>query len=92
VRDALLAAVLAYFFARALSRPWIGILTWTVLSIMNPHQYAYFLNTMPVAATTVAVVLVGLLFSREGQDHRSFPVTPETVVLRNPSICVRSGG
>lgn len=81
MRDALLAAVLAYFLARALSRPWIGILTWTVLSIMNPHQYAYFLNTMPVAATTVAVVLVGLLFSREGQDHRSFPVTPETVVL-----------
>jgi len=81
VRDALLTVILAYFLARALSRPWIGVLTWTVLSIMNPHQYAYFLNTMPVAAITVAVVFFGLLFSSEGREHRSYPVTAETVVL-----------
>ena len=81
MRDALLTVILAYFLARALSRPWIGILTWTVLSIMNPHQYAYFLNTMPVAAITVAVVFFGLLFSSEGREHRSYPVTAETVVL-----------
>lgn len=81
MRDALLGLVLIYFFWRALGQPWIGILLWTWLSIMNPHQLAYSLNSMPVAATAVVMVFLGLLFSREGREYRSFPVTPETVVL-----------
>ncbi|PJB44349.1 MAG: putative O-glycosylation ligase, exosortase A system-associated [Comamonadaceae bacterium CG_4_9_14_3_um_filter_60_33] len=81
MRDTLLIAVLAYFLARSFSRPWIGVLVWTWLSIMNPHQLGYFVRTLPLAATAVAVVLAGLLFSREGRERRSFPVTPETVVL-----------
>lgn len=48
---------------------------------MNPHQLAYFTRTLPLAATAVAVVFFGLLFSREGREHRSFPVRAETVVL-----------
>lgn len=81
MRDTLLAVVLVYFFARALSHPWIGILTWTALSIGNLHQLVYFLNSMPVAAATVVVIFLGLLLSREGQQHRSLPMTAETVVF-----------
>ena len=81
MRDTLLAVVLAYFFIRTLSQPWIGILTWTMLSIGNVHQLVYVLNSMPVAATAVVVVFLGLLFSREGREHRSLPMTAETVVF-----------
>jgi probable O-glycosylation ligase (exosortase A-associated) len=81
VRDTLLALILAYFFARSLSRPWLGVLTWTLLSTMNPHANTYSLNTQPVAATAALVVFLALLFSREGRKCRSFPLTTETVVL-----------
>ncbi len=76
-----MAMILIYFLVRALGRPWLGILTWTLLSIGNPHQFAYILSTKPVAAVTAVVVLLALLFSREGRQRRSIPMTAETIVL-----------
>lgn len=46
----------------ALRRPWIGIILWTWLSIMNPHRYTYgFAYDAPLAAIAGGATLVGLL-------------------------------
>ena len=78
MRDALLAVVLLAIAFRALKHPWIGVMGWTWLSLMNPHSYSFQLKTMPVAALFAGATLLGLAFTR---DRRSFFVTPETVAL-----------
>ncbi len=78
MRDLVMGLVLLYFAMRSLGMPWIGIMLWTVLSVMNPHQVVYQLRTMPVAALAAGVTLVGLLFSRE---PKKLPWTRETVML-----------
>lgn len=78
MRDLLLGSIIAYCVLRAFTSPAIGILSWTVLSIMNPHQYGWLLAKMPVAAAVAIATMIGILLTRE---PRSFPVTRETVVL-----------
>ncbi|MCL2656745.1 MAG: putative O-glycosylation ligase, exosortase A system-associated [Betaproteobacteria bacterium] len=48
-----------------LKRPWIGVLGWTWISIMNPHRLSYAAATMQVAALMAGCTLLGLLFTRE---------------------------
>ncbi len=66
MRDILIMAiVLAGAFA-AIKRPWIGIMLWTWLSIMNPHRYAFgFSNNAPVAAIAFAATILGLLITKD---------------------------
>lgn len=52
----------------ALRSPWVGILVWTWISIMNPHRLGYALTNVPVAAIVGACTLVGLVFTREKQQ------------------------
>src|SRR5690349_20573587 len=78
LRDILLAVLIAWCVVRALKNPWIGILGWTLLSIMNPHRYTWNLDNMPVAAAVGGATLVGLFLSR---DRTALPITRETVVL-----------
>ena len=47
-------------------RPWVGVLLWTWLSIMNPHRMAYgFSTSFPFAMIVALVTMLSLLFSRE---------------------------
>lgn len=62
----------------SLRHPWVGILGWTWISLMNPHIYSWRLATMPVAATIAGSVLIGLFIT---SDKRDFSQTRETVVL-----------
>ncbi|GAB3248688.1 O-antigen ligase family protein [Chitinimonas naiadis] len=78
MRDLLLGSIIAYCVIRAFASPAIGILSWTVLSIMNPHQYGWLLSTMPVAAAVAIATMVGILITKE---ERSFPWSGETMVL-----------
>ena len=65
MRDLLIIAVVAAGCIAALRRPWIGIMLWTWLSIMNPHRYTYGMAySAPLAATAVASVALGLLMRR----------------------------
>ncbi|MGB4911157.1 MAG: putative O-glycosylation ligase, exosortase A system-associated [Candidatus Dechloromonas phosphoritropha] len=61
----------------ALKRPWIGVLLWTWLSIMNPHRYTYgFAYSAPLAAMAVGATLLGLLFTKEKESPlKGSPVT-----------------
>ncbi len=78
MRDALLLAILAVCAAAALMHPWIGIMGWTVVSIMNPHRYSWAASTLPVAAAIVVATLIGMVMTR---DRVRFFVSPVMVVL-----------
>jgi putative inorganic carbon (HCO3(-)) transporter len=64
--------------AAAIVHPWIGILSWTWISIMNPHRYAWAASSLPVAAIVAVATLLGLAFSR---DRVRMIVSPVTLLL-----------
>jgi putative inorganic carbon (hco3(-)) transporter len=69
LRDITIVAIVIALAILALRRPWIGIMNWTWLSIMNPHRYAWgFAYTAPVAAIAAASTLLGLLFTKDRQS------------------------
>lgn len=78
MRDWLLAILLFYFSFKGLQVPWIGIMTWTVVSIMNPHKLSWRLDQWPVAMIVAVTTLVGLLFS---PGRKQLPLTRETLAL-----------
>ncbi len=78
MRDALSVVVIAALVGFALLHPWLGIMGWTVISIMNPHRYAWSASAMPVAAAVAIATLVGMLVTR---DRIRIVVTPITVVF-----------
>jgi putative inorganic carbon (hco3(-)) transporter len=66
MRDILVVGLVLYGSLMAIRRPWIGVLLWAWISLMNPHRYTYgFAYTAPVAALAAAATLLGLLFTRD---------------------------
>ncbi|WP_334186752.1 putative O-glycosylation ligase, exosortase A system-associated [Noviherbaspirillum sp.] len=62
-----------------LKRPYIGILMWVWISVMNPHRESWgFATTFPFAAVIAATTLLSLVLTK---DRKDFPVTPVTLVL-----------
>ncbi len=60
-------------------RPFIGVLMFTWMSLMNPHRLTYGAAfDFPFAAVIVVVTLLSLLASKQ---EKKFPVTPAVVVL-----------
>ena len=78
MRDILLGTIIAWLALRAIIHPWIGILAWTWIGIMNPHAYGWLLNTMPVAMTLAIAIFIGTVITG---DRRKFFVTPESGAL-----------
>lgn len=78
MRDVILGPVFVALAAYGLLHPWIGIMGWTWLSIMNPHALTWHMRSLPVAATMAIGTLLGVLITR---DRREFFVTRETIVL-----------
>ncbi|MCK7493590.1 MAG: putative O-glycosylation ligase, exosortase A system-associated [Comamonadaceae bacterium] len=59
-------AIIVPWALMALRRPWLGVLLWTWLSLMNPHRFTWgFAYTAPVAALAAVCTLVGLLATKE---------------------------
>lgn len=83
MRDLLLVSIFAVAALMALRRPWIGVMLWTWLSIMNPHRYTYgFAYSAPLAATAVGVTLLGLLFTKDRDlPFKGTPVTIFTMFM-----------
>ncbi|PTD96767.1 putative O-glycosylation ligase, exosortase A system-associated [Pseudothauera lacus] len=77
MRDLLIVSIVAVMAVMALRRPWIGVMLWTWLSIMNPHRYAWgFAYSAPLAATAALATLAGLMMTRERQHpFKGAPVT-----------------
>jgi len=69
MRDILVMSIVMVAALLALKRPWIGVMLWTWLSIMNPHRFTYgFAYSAPVAAIAAAATMLGLLMTRERQS------------------------
>lgn len=76
MRDLLIIAIILGGSAVALRKPWIGIILWTWVSVMNPHQqWGYASASMPVAMIVGVSTLAGLLFTREKQNPFISPGT-----------------
>lgn len=69
MRDVLVVGIVLILAVWALRRPWIGVMLWTWLSIMNPHRYSWgFAYDAPLAAIAAVATLLGLLFTKERQS------------------------
>lgn len=78
MRDSLLALAILVLCVGAVRRPWIGVMGWTWVSLMNPHALSWHLSSFPVAAAVAVSTLLGLLFTK---DRRDFSITTETALL-----------
>lgn len=78
MRDLVLGPIIIGLIAYGLVHPWLGVIGWTWLSIMNPHAYSWRLSSMPVAAAMAGAIFLGLLLTK---DRRVFYVSRETIVL-----------
>ncbi|NMG33059.1 putative O-glycosylation ligase, exosortase A system-associated [Azoarcus sp. TTM-91] len=80
MRDILLMLIVVPGSVIALRHPYVGILLWTWVSIMNPHRLAYgFAREMPIAMLIGACTLVGLMMTRE--KRQPFINTPPRIML-----------
>lgn len=69
MRDLLILALLIVFTLWALKAPWIGVMGWTLVSLMSPHnEFGYAAATWPVATGFAVATLIGTLFTRERQN------------------------
>jgi probable O-glycosylation ligase (exosortase A-associated) len=77
MRDLVIISLVFIGSVYALKQPWIGIMVWTWLSIMNPHRYAWgYAYDMPLAAITAACTLIGIMTYKEKQSpFKGSPVT-----------------
>lgn len=79
MRDLVLTGIIFGLLPFVFKRPWLGVLLWTWIGMMNPHRLTWgFAYSMPFAAIVGVVTLLAFMFSRE---PKRFPVTPATVTL-----------
>lgn len=79
LRDLLLFAILMASIPFVLYRPWLGMLLWYWIGIMNPHRLTWgFMYNFPVAMLVAVVTLVALIIAR---DRKPPPMTKEVVLL-----------
>jgi len=78
MRDLVFGSMLLAIAGYALLHPWVGIMGWTWVSIMNPHALSWRLQSMPVAMTMALATFVGILITK---DRRQFYLTPPVAVL-----------
>lgn len=78
MRDIVFISIVVAACGAALAHPWIGVLAWTWISVMNPHAYTWAAQNMPVAAMVAGATLIGMVLTR---DRIQFFVTREVAVL-----------
>ncbi len=77
MRDILVLSIVALAAFAALRRPWIGVMLWVWISIMNPHRYTYGIAYgAPVALIAAVCTVIGLLLTR---DERASPFKSSAV-------------
>lgn len=79
MRDLAFVLFVAPLLGMAGARPFVGVLLWSWISFMNPHQLVWgFASTMPWAAIVFVVTVFGCVVARE---PKRLPVNTVTVLL-----------
>jgi probable O-glycosylation ligase (exosortase A-associated) len=79
IRDIVLTVVVLGLLPACFLRPWIGLLVWTWLGLMNPHLLTWgFATAIPFSAMVAAATLGGVLFTT---DRKPLPWTRETIAV-----------
>ncbi|MFV8835538.1 putative O-glycosylation ligase, exosortase A system-associated [Aquisalimonas sp. APHAB1-3] len=79
MRDLLLFAIILGSIPLILYRPWLGILAWYWVGIMNPHRLTWgFMYDFQVAMLIGVVALIALAIAR---DRQAPPVTKESTLV-----------
>ena len=74
MRDILVVLIVFGSLPFIFKRPYIGVLMWVWMSVMNPHTQAWgFATSFPFAAIIAGVTMVSLIFSRE---PKNLPLIP----------------
>ncbi|MCG6940124.1 MAG: putative O-glycosylation ligase, exosortase A system-associated [Thiohalocapsa sp.] len=60
-------------------KPFIGVLVWYWLSLMNPHRISWTLTNQPFAEIIALAMLSSLLIARK--ESKRIPISPITVTL-----------
>lgn len=78
-RDVLLTCVIMGLLPFCLSRPWIGVLTWSWLGYMNPHRMTWgFAYDLPFGMMVMLATVVGLVITK---DKKGLPNAIEVYLL-----------
>ncbi len=79
MRDIVVTLIIAGIIPFIFRRPYIGVLLWVWLAIMNPHRLAFgFAYDFPFSAIVGGVTLFSLVFSK---DSRNLPLVPPVMTL-----------
>lgn len=79
MRDVIITLIVLGSLPFALKRPYIGVLMWVWISVMNPHRLSWgFAYSFPFAAIIAGVTLVGLFFTK---DPKTLPRSPIAITL-----------
>lgn len=71
MRDLLILAIIFAGIPFILTRPWIGVIYWVWISVMNPHRLAWgFAHDFPVAQVIAIATLVGLFLTKEPRQMK----------------------
>lgn len=66
MRDLFVVGIVLSGSLYALKYPWFGVMLWTWVSLMNPHNFAWgFAQSFPVAAVVAGATMIGLVATKE---------------------------
>lgn len=66
MRDIAITLAVLFGLFKGLKHPWIAMIVWVVISVLNPHRFAYgFAYSAPFAMMSAAVVFIGLFITKD---------------------------
>ena len=78
MRDIVYLALFVAAVPAILYRPWLGVIAWTLLGLVNPHAYTWHLQEFQFAMWIGGATLLGVLYT---QDRRGIPLTAQTLLV-----------
>ena len=79
MRDLAIILIVFGMLPFVFKRPWLGILMWAWISVMNPHRLSWgFAYDFPFALIIAVVTIISLFFKKE---RLSFPWSAASVLL-----------
>lgn len=86
MRDLVLVGMILAIVPLAVARPFVGVLLWSWVSFMNPHQLGWgFASSLPLAQIAFIVTVLGCFVARE---PRRLPLNAVTVLLVLLLACI----